>query len=472
LKRIVLSSNLWCLLLWLSPGIRGQQLTPTLDTAARNRVDTLPLSDIDIPVRINLKALYRVAEKKVDTVFQSPGWPADYYQPTCDTRYMYRLRRGPLRIVAAGNTMQMKFTGYYQIKASQRLCTGGAGYTPWTPPCGCGAGAEGLRRVDMGFTANVALRPDYTLQARVNRFPTVPLDQCTVCFWGQNITSEVISAINAQMDTAGTTLQDTLVRLNLRPQFQQLWQKLWATYRLYNVGYFQLQPVRLRISNMAAHSDTLYLSVGISGRPLISLTPLKDSITSMPELSDFTPRHGFNIYLDARLNYDSLAAVLNTQLDHQTFTIDNRNVTVEKCALSALDQGHLQIGITFSGSGNGTFYLSGQPVLDTAKGVLEITDLDFHLQTNNVLMRTAGWLFDKKILKALRDYTRFPVNDYLEKIRAKANEQLSQSFISGIHSQGGLDRISILSLSVGASDLRLRCRATGELMVSVNDLSW
>jgi hypothetical protein len=470
MKRIIL---LILLIPLLAGGVCAQQVTAGVqDTSAKPSVDTLPLSDIDIPVKIDLKALYRIAETKVDTVYRSPGWPSDYFQPGCDTRYMYRLRRGRLRIGALGNSMDLNFTGYYQIKASSRLCSGGSSYSPWTPPCSCGSGDEGARRVDMGFSAQFALRPNYTIGSKVIRRPSTPRDQCTVCFWGQNITAQVMGAINAQMDTAGWAIQSALDKLDLRPQFQQLWAKLWGTYRLYNVGYLQLQPVRLRISELAARNDTLYLSVGISGRPLISLTPLKDTVTPVPDLSDFTPRHGFNIYLDARLDYDSLTAILNAQLDHQTFTVDDRNITIEKCSMSPLDQGRLQIGLQFSGSQRGTFYLSGLPVLDTATGILDITDLDYHLETNNMLIRTASWLFSKKILKELKAYTRFPVGTYLEQIRQKANAQLSQPLIKGIRTQGQLDRINILRIDVGRSEMAVRCKASGELEVYVNDLTW
>jgi hypothetical protein len=442
------------------------------DSSIRAPVDTLPMSDIDIPIRISLKALYRVLENKVDTVYHSPGWPLEYYQPDCTTRYMYRFRRGHLRVTALGNNMNMAFTGYYQIKASTRLCTGATVYSPWTPACSCGAGAEGARRVDVGFSARFSFNPNYTLQAKVTRLPAQPVDQCSVCFWGQNITGQVMNAINAQMDTAGWAIQDTLVRLNLRPQFQQLWQRLWSTYRLYNVGWLRLQPERLRVSELVARGDTLYLSVGISGRPLISLTPLKDTVTAVPNLSDFTPRHGFNLYLNARLDYDSLTAILNAKLDKQSFVVDNRTVTIEQCSISAMDQGHLNIGLRFSGSESGTFYLSGVPVLDTASGILDLTDLDYHLSTNNVLIRTASWLFSKKVLKELKAYTRFPLRDYLEEIRKKANTQLSQPIVKGVRADGQLDRISILHLSVNPSELDVRCQASGELGVYVDNLTW
>lgn len=464
--------RLTLLFLLVSIRVLAQEIKPsTPDSTNRAVVDTMPLSDIDIPVRVNLKALYRLLENKVDTVYHSPGWPTGYYQPSCDTRYMYRFRRGHLRLNAQGNSMDLKFTGYYQIKASTRLCAGNNAYTPWTPDCSCGAGSEGVRRVDVGFSTRFSLKPDYTIQAKVTRLPSVPIDQCTVCFWGQNITTQVMGAINAQMDTAGWAIQDTLARLNLRPQFQQLWQKLWATYHLNNVGYFRLQPERLRVSELSAKNDTLYLSVGISGRPLISLRPMKDTVTPVPDLHDFTPRHGFNVYLDARLDYDSLSTILNTQLDHKSFVVDNRTITIDQCFLTALDEGHMGIRLQFSGSQSGTFYLSGVPVLDTAAGVLDITDLDYHLETNNVLIRTASWLFSKKILKELKTYTHFPIKDYLEQIRTKANAQLGQPIARGIRTDGRLDRIGILRLSVGNTELDIRCQATGELDVYVDDLT-
>lgn len=452
--------------------VPAQQIRASPDSAIKTGVDTLPLSDIDIPVKINLKALYRILENKVDTVYHSPGWPLAYYQPSCDTRYMYRFRRGHLRLTALGNAMTMEFTGYYQIQASQRACGGNVPYTLWTPPCSCGTGKEGARRVNVGFNTRFNLRPNYTIQAKVTRQPSIPIDQCNVCFWGQNITTQVMNAINAQMDTAGWGIQDTLDHLNLRPQFQQLWQKLWGTYRLYNVGYLQLRPERLRVSQLMARGDTLYLSVGISGRPMISLAPLKDTVTPVPDLSDFTPRHGFTIYLDAKLNYDSLAALLNAQLDKQAFTIDKRNITIEKCFLSPLDREHISLGFQFSGDQSGTLYLSGTPVLDTAKGMLDISDLDYRLETNSMLMRTASWLFNRKILKELKTYTHFPVKDYMDSLRVKASTQLSQPVISGIRTEGRLDKITLLRMIIDADNIGLRCEATGELDVMVDQVTW
>jgi hypothetical protein len=64
-----------------------------------NRIDTiLPESKIIVPIQINLKAIYNLAERNINTVFTSPNYPRDWVQADCGTRYKYRFRRSPLRL--------------------------------------------------------------------------------------------------------------------------------------------------------------------------------------------------------------------------------------------------------------------------------------------------------------------------------------------------------------------------------------
>lgn len=53
------------------------------------KLDSLPNSEINIPIQIDLKPVYAMAEKSVDTLFTSPGYPEGWVQEACDTRYKY-----------------------------------------------------------------------------------------------------------------------------------------------------------------------------------------------------------------------------------------------------------------------------------------------------------------------------------------------------------------------------------------------
>ena len=87
-------------------------------------LDSLPVSEIDIPLQINLKPFYDIADKNVQKIYASEGWPHEFIVDNCDTRYMYRFKRGPLRIAAGGNILSFNFTGSYIIAGAQRVCTG------------------------------------------------------------------------------------------------------------------------------------------------------------------------------------------------------------------------------------------------------------------------------------------------------------------------------------------------------------
>ena len=76
------------------------------------KLDSLPNSEINIPIQIDLKPVYAMAEKSVDTLFTSPGYPEGWVQEACDTRYKYIFRRSKLQMQASG--MSLSETGHQQ----------------------------------------------------------------------------------------------------------------------------------------------------------------------------------------------------------------------------------------------------------------------------------------------------------------------------------------------------------------------
>ena len=156
MKGIIISVIVISLLLSCSHKINPDK--PSL-SKTNFKLDSLPNSEINIPIIINLRPLYTMAEKQVDTLFTSPGYPNGWVQEECDTRYKYSFRRSPLQIKASGTSMNLGFTGYYKIVGSTRVCVAGAAISPWTAPCKCGFD-EPERRVNVSFTNSFSILPD------------------------------------------------------------------------------------------------------------------------------------------------------------------------------------------------------------------------------------------------------------------------------------------------------------------------
>jgi hypothetical protein len=436
-------------------------------------VDSLPESQIDIPITVNLRPFYKLAEKKVDTLFTSPGYPEGWIQEDCSTRYKYHFRRSPLKMAASGTNFNLSFTGYYQITGSSRVCVNGTALSPWTPECACGF-KEPERRVNIGFNSSFKLMTNYLLLTKMTRTEPQAIDKCTVCFWGQDITNTVLDGLKKELDASKKTMEDSFGKINLRPFVQQAWNKLNTVYEIPGAGYLALHPKKLRMENIAAKNDFLNISIGISATPVISLGKPGLSSTPVPDLTSTKNPGGFNIYLEAALQYDSLSQVLNTYLMHKRFDVTEglfkKYIVIENTKVSGDSNGNMVISLDFSGSFRGSVNFTGKPVYDAATKTIVIKDMDYDLQTKSILLKTAKWLFNKRITTELKNYTSFNMSSYYDTASKTLNQWLNREWMKGISGSGKIDDLKLTAVYALPEHLLIRTNCTGKLAVAVNEI--
>ena len=437
--------------------------------------DTLPESNIDIPIQFNLKPVYALADRNVDTVFTSPGYPAEWVQPDCGTRFKYHFRRSPLRMNLKGMTMSLGFTGYYQITGATRLCTsGGTILSPWSPACRCGFD-EGERRVDVGFTSSFALTPDYFLQTKIIRTEPVPKDKCEVCFWGQDVTKDVMNGLKMALDESRKAMQDSFGNLNLRPYLQQAWNLLNETYAVPGIGYFTLHPKRLRMNSLNAQNDLLNISIGITASPAITFSKAAMGSTPVPALSAVATSGGFSVYLDAALQYDSLSRVANSYMAGKRFDLSEglfaKHIVVKEVTVAAGPDSRMLIKLDFTGSFDGTAFFTGNPVYNAATKTIEVKDLDYDLQTKNLLLKTAKWLFSGKIESELKKNTAINLTAYFEQAQKALNDYLNKKWTEGVKGVGNVKELKVVSVQPLPQHILIKTACSGSLSVQISELN-
>ena len=467
--------NLIALLVLASILSCSKKMIPEKPSLAQNitSLDTLPLSEIDVPVKVNLRPFYALAEKEVQQVYTSPGYPAEYVVDNCDSRYMYRFRRGPLQITSSGNTIRMGFMGFYTVAGGTRICTGTGSeripVTPWTPTCTCGL-REGERKVNVAFTASLKLTPDYRIQATINRLEPVPVDKCEVCLFNMDITSVIMARLKAQLDDARKSMLDTLSATSLRPQFQKIWDLLNATQPILNYGYLKINPQQIRISELHAVKDTMIMNIGLTAKPVISQAKPAELRTVVPNITPVASRRGFSIYTDAHLDYDSLSNIMNTQARNKRIDLEmGKYIVIEEGQVYGVGNEMLILKIRFSGSANGEFYLTGKPVFEQQKKVLKLEGLAFDIRSKNMMLRSAEWLFSKRILKEIEPYTKFELGAYESSLLTNVNTQLNKEIRKGVVMHGEVRNVTIEKIYPFTEKMVIRFSSKGELDIAIND---
>lgn len=418
--------------------------------------------------------MYAMAEKSVDTIFTSPGYPDGWVQDGCDTRFKYVFRRSPLQMTGAGNSLSIGFMGYYKIVGSSRVCVNGTVISPWTPACRCGF-SEPERRVNVSFTNALAVQPDFKVKLSVKRNEPQALDKCEVCFWGQDITKQVLKGLTTELDVSKKDMEKTYGSVDLKPRFQQVWNQMNKVYNLYGLGWLKINPQKIRINNLFINKDSLNIYMGLSARPSISFEKPEEKNSVIPNLGTFSKQQGFSIFLDAVLNYDSLSNIMNLQLQGKEFSFKKgfikKKFIIDDCKIYGGGFEKLIIKITFSGTNSGVVYLVGKPVYDNDKRTIEIADVDFDIKSKNVLLGSADWLFDKKITKEISKNARFELGNYIDTAKININKQLNQEWIKGIRSYGNIKDIKLIGIYPMQQHLVIRSNCTGDLSVKVESVN-
>jgi hypothetical protein len=126
--------------------------------------------------------------------------------------------------------------------------------------------------------------------------------------------------------------------------------------------------------------------------------------------------------------------------------------------------------VQFSGSADGTFYVTGRPVYDAGAKTLYFSELDYDIRSTNVTVNTAKWLFSRKILNELGVNTRFDLAPYEKQALEKVNGQLNREVRKGILLTGGVNELSIPYIRAQHDVLQVRCMSSGELSLVVLEL--
>jgi hypothetical protein len=437
------------------------------------KLDSLPDSQINIPIQINLKPLYAYAEKNVDTIFTSPNYPNDWIYDGCGSRYKYSFRRSPLQLKAAVNSLKLGFMGYYKITGSTRACLNGTAVSPWSSPCRCGFN-EDERRVNVQFTNSVNITPDYKILLSIKREEPVPLDKCEVCFWGQDITGLVMKGLRSELDLAKTDMEKNYGVTNIKPKVQLLWDELNKIYSLPSLGFLKLNPQRLHVNNLYAEGDSLHIHLGLSARPVVSFEKPIEVTTAVPPMQPVNTTNGFNIFLDAVLNYDSLNSILNANISGKTFDIDKgpvkRKFVVKECKLMGSGNEKLIVKVDFGGDEQGIAYLVGKPVYDAQTKMFEIKSLDFDIKTKDALLKAADWLFNRRIVNEISRYTKFDLSQYIETAKAMMNAQLNKEWMPGIRSNGIVNDLKLTGIYPTYQYLVIRSNCSGFLSIEAETI--
>ena len=430
-----------CLFLYSCSSVKK---TVSANPSART-LPPLPASQINIPVKIYMKSLLSWMDSITAKEFTSDLWPG-YYQPSCDFRYKYRFIRSPFIFSCLNNKVSIGFQGNYQIAGSKTACAFDKQVSPWVSGS-CGFGSEPMRKVEISISSIIELLPQYLVRTTTRIERLAAKDKCVVSLLQTDITEEVMDSIRSSIESYTTSFDRFIESVNTNTLLQQWRSKGNRVFPVSKYGFLNLNPSVLRIGKFNYQKDTLAFSVGFAGDPQFS----SDSVSIvnrqyLPSFNNSESSSGIATYLDASYDYRLLSSLLNDSLRNKPFEVDGRTFLIKNINLAGSDDNRVLIDVAFDGNRKGTLHLSGTPLLDTAKQVITMPDLNFSLDSRDMLINISKSLFRKKILKKLKDQSVFDIAELIKNNKNLIEARFNQQLTDWLSTRGDFHELRLIGL--------------------------
>jgi hypothetical protein len=229
--------------------------------------------------------------------------------------------------------------------------------------------------------------------------------------------------------------------------------------------WLQLLPREITMYPLTAQNNRIRVSIGVTtgATLLIGAQPPARPPVPLPAIrpvSNFDK--AFRITLNGTLPYRDLRAIAAPLLLDKTFDTDGKQVTVKDFDLYG-NGDKIVIKLVTTGSLEGTFYLTAKTLYDAATKTLAVTEVDFDLQTRDLLLTSADWFLHSSIRNTLEEKLNMKITRQLEQVRQTAEKMLTKiPLTNALTLQGTLTALTFKEIIVQKDTIAIQMQAEGE----------
>lgn len=422
------------------------------------------VSIIDIPIQVELKPYFKEADASVPNRFEGK-------EEHCEgTSFSYVFERKPIEFKGKGNELQFDIDGKYALKMNYcPACTDvftSAGHCV-TPRiyASCGVG-EPMRRIEISFASTFELKPDFSLKSVTTLKDVKPVDKCEVTVFSFDATNQLMKEVRKSLKDMGAEIDKKVSETDIKKEVEKAWKTMSQPFKIDQYGYLYLQPDKISVSNFQLNGSLLSFSIAMEAFPKVQLAKEQVKAKTLPALSPYMKRDGFNINLDLIGNYDSLSRLLSSELRGKEIMLKKNKIIIDSAKIFGAANQQLSFAISFSGKRSGTIYLLGTPTFDPAKQEISFPDLTFDLDTKNALLKSAKWLFSDKITQTIRKYSIYNLSDLLKDASQKLEKELNRKIDDKTALGGKMGAIHVEGIYPLANELLIRTSLQGNIKLS------
>ena len=404
---------------------------------------------------------FKETNKSVPTVFEGN-------EQTCEgVSFTYKFIREPIKFTGKGASLHFDVNGKYALRLN--YCPLCAGLFSSPPVCltpriyaSCGVG-EPMRKMFVGYTTKISVTKDFKLSSKTKLRKVKAKSPCEISVFNYNATEKLEEEVTGALKAVEKDIDREISKVDLKPEMAETWKLLCEPTDLKGYGFLFLNPSKIAMSDIRFEGDTAYFDALLTATPTIYSSVQEIEYTALPPLSTYKKQDGFEITMDISVTYDSLSSILTQNLKDTKIEIKGREIIFGDIEIHGAANHQINIKIDFNGKKKGTLYLTGTPTFSATKQHISFPDLNFDIKTKSALLKSAKWLFDKKITEVIRESAAMDLKPYLNSLKQTLDESLNMEIDKGVYMNGKVNDVFINFIHPLENELFIRVQSKGQL---------
>lgn len=365
------------------------------------------------------------------------------------------VRNGPILVSAADNfihlTVPVSFTMSYGVFESVPLAT----------------------KLTFKLTASVS--PDWMIVSEV--YYTGLSDQLVDQIGVGLVSIKPRSIVEGITQPLQRTLSSLITRrLNEKFQLRSEMARVWQTAQkpmLVDTKYaawLLLAPQEASIYPLYAKNRQIRLGVGLKtyAELVVGPEPAARPATALPRLRQVAGgERSFRVALNTEIFYQDFLKVVAPLLINKEFENGGRSVVLKSLDLYG-NGDRLVVKLETAGDLDGVIYLTCRPVLNPQTNVVSVEDLDFDLQTRDMLLKTAAWFLHGTIRDSIQEKLNLDLTQRLLQVRDTASKALARVRLAdNLYLTGTVTTVKLNDVLVRQDRLSIQVYTAGESSIAL-----
>jgi Domain of unknown function (DUF4403) len=342
-------------------------------------------------------------------------------------------------------------------------------------------GIESEGEIALTFKTTLNIKPDWSVEPRTELASYDWLRNMVVKTGLGNIDVKYIANIiidRSKSTLSGAIDQQLKNQLQIKTNLDEAWKMMQNPVSMnssYGTWWIKLTPQRVAMTPLRSTGNAIesvitaesFVEV-VAGNQQPAFRP--NTVLPAFQLNNSVISNDFNVNLTTDISIKEAEQMAKNFVKGQTFNPGGKTIRVEDIQMFGQND-KIVVNTKFSGDYTGSLYLIGRPIFNPKKNTIEMEDLDYDLETKSFLMRSATWLFDKTILKKIKESCVFPLDENVKYFKTMMNDQLKNyKFNNNVSLNGSVDDIKVEKILLTQGNIKAYISSKGKLLLDVNGL--